>query len=140
MLGNPFLPLSRFGRGPAASRRRSPYRLTVEVLEDRLTPTRIAVIGDYGAAGPAEQHVSALVHGWAPDQTVTLGDNNYPDGAAATIDANIGQYYHDYIAPYHGSYGAGSATNRFWPALGNEDYNPSTGPSAYLNYFTLPNN
>jgi hypothetical protein len=98
------------------------------------------VIGDYGAAGSAEQHVSTLVHGWAPDYIVTLGDNNYPNGAASTIDANIGQYYHDFIAPYGGKYGAGAATNKFWPALGNEDYNSSTGYSAYLNYFHLPNN
>ena len=42
-----------------------------------------------------------------PSSSITVGDNNYPSGAAATIDANIGQYYHDFIGPYTGAYGAG---------------------------------
>jgi hypothetical protein len=70
---------------------------------------------------------------------VTAGDNNYMDGAAETIDANVGQYYQAYIAPYTGSYGAGAEENRFFPALGNHDwYTPGAQP--YLDYFTLPGN
>jgi tartrate-resistant acid phosphatase type 5 len=73
------------------------------------------------------------------DAIVTAGDNNYMDGAAETIDANIGQYYHAYLAPYIGSYGAGAAENRFFPALGNHDwYTPGAQP--YFDYFTLPGN
>lgn len=72
----------------------------------------IAVLGDFGgasnyaAAGPklaytnSEKVVSDLVHSWTPDCVVTVGDNNYEGGAYATIDANIGQYYHDLIYPY----------------------------------------
>ena len=52
---------------------------------------RFAVIGDYGADTPDELRVSSLVKSWKPDFVVTTGDNNYPDGAATTIDANIGQ-------------------------------------------------
>jgi hypothetical protein len=51
----------------------------------------------------------------------------------------IGQYYHACIAPYGGSYGAGSKANRFFPALGNHDwYTPGAQP--YFDYFTLPGN
>ncbi len=66
--------------------------------------TRLAVIGDYGQAGQPEADVAALIDRWAVDSIVTAGDNNYEDGAASTIDANIGQYYHAYIAPYQGTY------------------------------------
>jgi hypothetical protein len=101
--------------------------------------TRIAVIGDYGLANPAEAEVAALVAGWAPDAVITLGDNNYPFGSAETIDANIGQFYAPFIAPYAGAYGSGGEVNRFWPVLGNHDWqNP--GAQAYLDYFTLPGN
>jgi hypothetical protein len=70
---------------------------------------------------------------------VTTGDNNYLDGEAATIDANIGQFYHGYIAPYAGGYGAGApgGVNRFFPSLGNHDY-VTTHAQPYLHYFTLP--
>jgi hypothetical protein len=100
---------------------------------------RIAVIGDYGQAGQPEADVAALIDRWGVAAIVTAGDNNYLDGAADTIDANIGQYYHAYIAPYKGSYGAGSIENRFFPALGNHDwYTPGAQP--YFDYFTLPGN
>lgn len=99
---------------------------------------RFAVIGDYGTGSQGEQAVAALVHSWQPDFIATTGDNNYPSGEAATIDHNIGAYYHDFIAPYHGQYGAGSATNRFFPTLGNHDWASGAGP--YLDYFTLPGN
>ncbi len=70
---------------------------------------------------------------------MTTGDNNYPDGAAATIDENIGQYYADFIYPYTGSYGTGAASNRFFPSLGNHDWY-TTGAMPYLDYFALPGN
>jgi tartrate-resistant acid phosphatase type 5 len=101
--------------------------------------TRLAVIGDYGEAGRPEADVAALIDRWGVDAIVTAGDNNYLNGGADTIDANIGQYYHAYIAPYQGSYGAGAAENRFFPVLGNHDwYAPGAQP--YLDYFTLPGN
>jgi tartrate-resistant acid phosphatase type 5 len=100
---------------------------------------RFAVIGDYGSAGQPEQDVSTLVKSWNPDFMITTGDNNYPDGAAWTIDQNIGQYYHDFIYPYLGSYGAGATENRFFPSLGNHDW-VTSGAQPYLDYFTLPGN
>ncbi|TAH37368.1 MAG: hypothetical protein EYC70_10380 [Planctomycetota bacterium] len=106
----------------------------------RPRPLRIAVIGDYGKAGTAEQDVAALVHSWNPEFVLTTGDNNYPNGEAATIDANIGAYYHDFIAPYAGAYGSGAPDrNRFFPALGNHDW-IAPGAQPYLDYFTLPGN
>jgi hypothetical protein len=101
--------------------------------------TVFAVISDYGQAGTNENAVATLVKSWNPEFIVTAGDNNLPSGAAGTIDANIGQYYHNYIYPYTGSYGAGAATNLFFPALGNHDW-LTTNAQPYLDYFTLPGN
>src|SRR4051794_26862144 len=101
--------------------------------------TRFVAIGDYGYAGPAEQAVADLVKAWQPEFIVTLGDNNYPLGAAETIDVNIGLFYHGYIAPYAGRFGCGAARNRFFPSLGNHDWYAS-GARPYLDYFTLPGN
>ena len=100
---------------------------------------RFAVIGDYGSDNSAEADVAALIHGWQPDLIITVGDNNYPSGAADTIDANIGKYYHDYIFPYSGTYGSGAESNHFFPTLGNHDWYTS-GAQPYLDYFTLPGN
>ena len=107
------------------------------------TPTsvRFAVIGDYGSGNSDEAAVAALVKSWKPDFIVTTGDNNYPAGESATIDQNIGQYYHDYIRPYAGSYGTGSPdVNRFFPAIGNHDWDSTGGVQPYLDYFRLPGN
>lgn len=100
---------------------------------------RFAVIGDYGIAGQPEADVSTLVKSWNPDFIITLGDNNYEQGAASMIDLNIGQYYHEFIFPYTGIYGSGDTINRFFPSLGNHDWN-SAGAIPYLNHFTLPGN
>lgn len=100
---------------------------------------RFAIIGDYGVEGEDVQAVAEMIEGWGPEFIITTGDNNYEKGAAATIDANIGQYFHAYIAPYTGSYGQGAAENRFFPVLGNHDYQTADG-QAYLDYFTLPGN
>lgn len=103
------------------------------------TPDIFAVIGDYGLSGPNEEGVANLVKSWKPGYIITVGDNNYPDGANSTIDANIGQYYHDYIHPYTGSYGKAADTNRFFPCLGNHDFYTSSA-APYFQYFTLPGN
>ncbi len=100
---------------------------------------RFAAIGDYGRAGTPEANVATLVKSWVPDLVITLGDNNYENGEASTIDANIGQYYQQFIGNYRGSYGPGSAVNRFFPSLGNHDWR-AAGALPYLAYFTLPGN
>lgn len=100
---------------------------------------RFAVIGDYGAGGQPEADVANLVRSWDPELIITAGDNNYPDGAASTIDQHIGQFYHEYISPYTGEYGPGADENRFFPSLGNHDWNTAQA-QPYLDYFTLPGN
>jgi hypothetical protein len=83
--------------------------------------------------------VAEMVESWNPDFIITTGDNNYSSGEAATIDQNIGQYYHSFIHPYVGSYGEGAETNRFFPSLGNHDWETDDA-QPYLDYFTLPGN
>ncbi len=104
-----------------------------------------AVIGDFGVDSAAEADVAALIASWNVDFVATVGDNNYSDGAAETIDKNIGKYYHQFISPYQGSFGSGATTNRFWPTLGNHDWESlsctgETCSGPYFDYFQLPNN
>jgi len=98
-----------------------------------------AVIGDYGGGGQPEADVATLVKSWDLDFIITTGDNNYPDGESSTIDENIGQFYHEFIFSYLGSYGEGADVNRFFPSLGNHDWH-AAGAQPYLDYFTLPGN
>ena len=135
------------GHKPRRSRLRGlSFRTLTEPLEPRLLLTRLAVIGDFSSDVQTQPtvDVSNLVKSWSPDAVLTTGDNNYPNGAASTIDANIGQYYHDFIYPYTGSYGKGALTNRFYPSLGNHDWgdgyiSPAT-VQPYTDYFSLPGN
>ncbi len=105
----------------------------------------IGIIGDFGAAAEGaakasnELAVANLVKSWNPDFLMTLGDDNYPSGAASTIDQNIGQFYHEFIYPYTGAYGSGSISNRFFPCLGNHDWLTSNG-QPHHDYFVLPGN
>ena len=110
-------------------------------------PITIGVIGDYGSAylGGASfsnvQAVANLIKSWNPDFIITTGDNNYPDGEASNIDTNIGQFFHEYIHPYVGTFGAGASSNRFWPCIGNHEWPFGvSGLAPYLAYFTLPGN
>ena len=134
----------RFSRiGRRSNRRRASIRF-IEPLEQRQLlagDVRFGVIGDFGANTPEEAAVASRVKSWNPDLILTVGDNNYQLGLASTIDANIGKYYHDYIYPYKGTFGAGSAdgVNHFFPELGNHEWmQPNAQP--HLDYFTLPGN
>jgi hypothetical protein len=116
-----------------------PENITPAASSPAYSPIRFAVIGDYGFAGQPEADVAALIKSWEPDFIITTGDNNYDTGSASSIDANIGQYFHDFIHPYLGGYGAGATENRFFPSLGNHDWEtPNAQP--YLDYFSLPGN
>jgi len=122
--GAPLRPFAPAGNEPALP------------ASDRL---RFAVIGDYGMAGDLERRVAELVKGYAPEIVITTGDNNYPRGSSETIDANIGQFYAEFIGSYRGKYGTGATENRFFPSLGNHDWYTDAA-RAYLDYFTLPGN
>ena len=83
--------------------------------------------------------VAALIKGWFDskliDFVVTTGDNNYR--GAGKNDETIGQYYHSFMKPYKGKYGAASPDkNRFWSVLGNHDW--SAGADEQLEYLQLP--
>jgi len=105
----------------------------------------IGIIGDFGAAAEDaagasnELAVANLVKSWNPDFIMTLGDNNYPAGAASTIDQNIGQFYHEFIHPYTGAYGSGATSNRFFPSLGNHDWMTARA-QPHNDFFVLPGN
>ena len=125
----------------------------------KMGPVTFAVIGDFGLdiwkpksnpddgskpherRNPYQAAVADLVAGWKPDFVISTGDNNYPKGEAATIDANIGKYYASFIGNYKGIHGPGAKDNRFFPVLGNHDWDaPGQGCKPYLEYFTLPGN
>jgi len=102
-----------------------------------------AVIGDYGSDGKYEADVASLINSWNPNLILTVGDNNYPGGEDATIDANVGKYYHKFLANYSGNYGSGTTTMQFFPSLGNHDWDClgcRRAPLPYLDYFSLYGN
>jgi tartrate-resistant acid phosphatase type 5 len=98
---------------------------------------RFAVVSDIHGAFPATQSVSNMVRGWNPDFIITCGDNNY--AALNAIDSQVGQFYHDFISPYNGGFGAGDTVNRFFSSLGNHDED-SGGINSYVPYMNLPGN
>lgn len=116
----------------------TPFPILTE-LPTTEVPVVFAVIGDYGSGDRRAGDVAELVKSWQPDFIITTGDNNYPFGSAETIDAAIGQFYHDYIYSYNGEYGAGADQNRFFPVLGNHDW-LTANARPYIDYFTLPGN
>lgn len=107
-------------------------------------PTVFAIIGDFGGGGAREAAVEALVRTWHPEFIVTTGDNNYASATSgvASFDDNIGKFYGDFIVPYGGAHwdaSAPAAKNRFWPTIGNHDWDIGPG-FAYGDFFTLPGN
>ena len=102
---------------------------------------RFAVIGDFGSVNSQPNFdVAGIIKTWNVDFVTTVGDNSYCYNNAAPdpYDDCVARYYHDWIAPYSGKYGAGASENRFWPVMGNHDWD--TGLIAYTNAFSLPNN
>jgi hypothetical protein len=99
-------------------------------------PLVFAVVGDFGTNNSNEAAVANLISDdFVPEFIVTVGDNSY---GAAGMDVNVGQYYQAFIGDYSGAFGAGSATNRFFPAAGNHEWDDGGGIDAYLSFFNLP--
>ena len=119
------------------------FLLSLATAQESQT-VRFAAIGDFGKVRPEAQAVATRIAQLDPDFIITLGDNNYEYGGADTIDANIGQYYHAFISPYLGSYGAGASVNRFFPSLGNHDWGDGyvwpARVTPYTDFFALPGN
>jgi len=105
-----------------------------------------AVIGDYGDDDDDTRAVADMIKGWDPDFIITVGDNDYSDGAFRGtfegLELAVGQYFHDFIGNYQGASGPGSDQNRFFPTPGDHDWGDTcddpTGLDDYLRYFTLP--
>ncbi len=103
---------------------------------------KIACVGDFHT-GPNVQSVAGMIASWAPDAVVTVGDNNYTanDATVASWDNEVGQYYGQFIRYPAGSssvYAPGPPANKFFPALGNHDWDAGIG--GWYNYFELPGN
>lgn len=105
-----------------------------------LSATTFAIIGDFGSASSDQSDVVGLIDGWNPDFIITTGDNRYTPVA---YDEAISQYFCNYLADSGNDAfcaGGNSPGNRFFPSLGNHDYDDGGGLSEYLSYFTLPGN
>jgi tartrate-resistant acid phosphatase type 5 len=127
--------ISTLSPNPEATETPTPEPTSTPILK----PVVFAAIGDYGGGESSEADVANLILSWQPEFIITLGDNNYPEGAANNMDNVIGQFFHSYIYPYQGNYGEGSDINRFFPTLGNHDVKTDNG-QPYFDYFTLPGN
>lgn len=96
---------------------------------------RFAAVGDYGDNANT-QLVADLIDGFDPDFIVTLGDNNYSGSyGISDFDSEVGKYYGNYIGDYRGTQVKGSIKNKFFPVVGNHDWD-SSDLSGYISYFT----
>lgn len=68
----------------------------------------VAIIGDFGSGDANERAVADLVAAQAPDAVLTVGDNVYSNAGYATL---VGDYFGSFVA-----------TEKFFPAAGNHDY------------------
>lgn len=114
----------------------------------------IAHISDYGCEKQSTKDVSNMVRSWNPEIILSSGDDNYArsSGCADNIDANVGQFYADYIYPYPTHYKKAKADNsgydelstqrtnhsglnynRFYPVPGNHDF--ESGIESWLGFF-----
>src|SRR5688572_24171583 len=130
---------SRSPRRRAAATRATARRAAIEPLEGRTMLTVVGLYGDIQGSANA-QATANMIRSWNPDYMISVGDNYYE--ADGVIDNTIGQYWHDYVFPYSGAWGAGSptGTNRFWSAIGNHEYEHSPGAANYFNFFQFPGN
>ena len=106
---------------------------------------RFAIIGDYGEQNgdfPKELGVPAFVNAWKPDFIVTLGDNAYSNHDENAFKEDVLDYYGNYIQS--NAEDPDGTKTRFYPVLGNHDYNVSGGGvssarvAAYEAAFAVP--
>lgn len=92
-------------------------------------PTTLAVIADFGNCGPGEERVARMVDTWGSAAVATAGDNAYVAEGCTPFSGSVGDYYGQYVNDPAGP--------RFWPSLGNHDYeNADAGLAAYRRYFS----
>lgn len=90
----------------------------------------IANIADFGDGGTNMQSVATLVNSWEPDWVTTNGDNWYGSLVSpADFEAKSSKWYRDFIYPYLSfedpKLTSEAVINRFFPAFGDHDYDPS---------------
>jgi hypothetical protein len=106
-------------------------------------------IGDYGVNNEDAAAVASMINQWNTDIIVTLGDDYYASAGGTgteTYDLSTGQYYCNFLKDITTTGTAcpmGEASiNRFFPALGNHDYDDAgiinNLPVTYTEYFHLP--
>jgi tartrate-resistant acid phosphatase type 5 len=89
----------------------------------RSDSVKFVVIGDYGTDTASEKSVADAALALRPAFIATVGDNNYTGDWVQTQE----KYYGAYISP-----------ERFFPALGNHDWD--AGLDGYRAYFQTPGN
>lgn len=112
---------------------RIPMLLTygsMHISIDEPGPLIIGFVADAGRTDDSTVAVAAMVKNQGATEVILGGDNNYPHGASATMDENIGRHWRKYIFPYTGDEdlkaGEEDATeNHLWPVLGNHDWETS---------------
>lgn len=91
-------------------------------------PTRLALITDFGNCDDGEAEVADMVLAWEAQAIATAGDNTQGEENCRP--------YTDSVEDYYSSYTDGPDGPRFWPVLGNHDYeNATAGLDAYRDYF-----
>lgn len=104
---------------------------------------RFAVFGDYGQSSNTLA-VSNRVRAMTPDFICTTGDNTYSTSpTTANWDSAVGQYYYPFIQLPAASafFSQGSPVNRFFPTMGNHDWDVGNSAASYTGYFiNLPGN
>ena len=114
-----------------------PLNSNVQAAQTAQTIT-FAAVGDYGVDGSNHTNVANMAKGWNPDFFITLGDNRY---GTASFDNVIGKRYCTYVNNVNGGSNCpngSSSVNKFFPSIGNHDYDDGGGINEYLNYFSLP--
>jgi acid phosphatase type 7 len=94
---------------------------SISTSPPRAGTVTIAAAGDIANGDCCDDRTAALIDSVRPDAVLTLGDNQYEDGALS-----------DYVDDYDATWGAFKSTT--YPAPGNHDYHTS-GAAGYFEYF-----
>jgi tartrate-resistant acid phosphatase type 5 len=106
-------------------------------------PLRVAFLGDSGSLSGNLAAVATGIKNKKPDIIIHTGDMTYADGGGSStindFEEYVGQFFYEYIGGYNGIYGVGPAINKFFPTLGNHDWDDG-GINNYLDFFQLAKN
>jgi hypothetical protein len=100
-----------------------------------------ALVGDTQADSPGLAAVKELIASWNPDVVCHLGDLAY--GGSGTfpllynLEETVGRYYHPWIGGYNGFWGTGPTYTKFFPVVGNHDWDDQPIEEFY-DFFNLP--